>query len=78
VSRKGVGFMGQVNIEENLMGFKENEDMERAVVKMQKQLNWALNNLDSENVSKDLASGSFVTADGKTVTITNGFVSAIN
>lgn len=69
--------MGHINIEENLMGFKEISEMERAVIKMQKQLNWALNNIDSENGSSSLANGSFLSSDGKTIVVRNGFVSEI-
>jgi len=69
--------MAQISIDESLMGFKDTSDMERAIIKMQKQLNWALNNLDIANTSTSLASGSFTTADEKTVTVINGFVTEI-
>lgn len=69
--------MGKINIDENLSGLSGNDELEKAVIKMQKQLNWALSNIDSDNTSETLASGSFISADSKCVVVKNGLVTEI-
>ena len=77
VQRKAGQLVSEINFEENLNGFSAQEDMERAIIKMQKQLNFALSNTDERNMSPCLPSGSINSADGKTIVITNGIITQI-